>query len=65
MGFRPTGYKEIFKSSDAVGSGTREIEMVCVFPGKDQPTQATADGSVVNQSEMVVRYLNTSFWNEE
>ena len=65
MGFRPTGYKEIFKSSEVGGSGTREIEMICVFPGKDQPTQAIADGKVVNQSEMVVRYLNTSFWKEE
>lgn len=67
MGFKPTGYREIFIASEATtSSGTQKIDMVCTYPGKNDSTQDVKERDLVlSKSEMVVRYLNNKFWDGE
>jgi len=65
MDFRPTGYTEFFKTSGAAETGSGDIAMACVYPGMGNQNPVEEGDIVVNHSEMVVRHLNSSFWNGE
>ncbi len=67
MGFKPTGYEEIFVASDNADKNLHNTEMVCVYPGGDKKsgTGIHEQGHVLSKSEMVVRKPNESFWRED
>ncbi|KAK4133232.1 hypothetical protein BT67DRAFT_463174 [Trichocladium antarcticum] len=66
MGFKPTGYRELFVAkaaqgahADASGTDNQQVEMVCLYPGGETGeggSEKGADGVVVSASEMTVKY---------
>jgi hypothetical protein len=55
MGYKPSGYQEIFVKRSRSGG---KIDMISRFPGSSDPTLELEEGDeVVNKSEMMVRYI--------
>ena len=68
LGFKPTGYREVFMERASRGShvnvdeGKPRVEMICLYPGDELPREVYARGedgdTPVSVSEMTVKYLS-------
>lgn len=55
MGFKPTGYKEIFPVPE-----NGKFEIIFLYPGQDEPGYEARDRA--SKSEMVARHSSEAFW---
>ncbi|KAK3943599.1 hypothetical protein QBC46DRAFT_307285 [Diplogelasinospora grovesii] len=59
LGFKPTGYQEVFTTAEGGDDdrGDARVEMACVYPGDGLELDVREGSKVVSVSEMLAKYL--------